>query len=34
MIDSELSPSAGAFEEVLRTPCTLRPGETATFVWS
>lgn len=27
MVDSELSPSAGAFEEVRRTPYTLRPGE-------
>jgi hypothetical protein len=33
LVNSELSPSAGAFEEVRRTPYTLRPGETATFVW-
>jgi len=34
MVDSELSRSAGAFDEGRRTPYTLRRGEAATFVWS
>ena len=34
MVDCELSPSAGALEEVRAIPCTLRAGRVATFVWS